>query len=60
HIFSHVEWQMHGYEITLAETASQIAEAKNEFVWASPAELADTYSIPSAFQYFLNFLEKEK
>lgn len=60
HIFSHVEWQMHGYKITLAEAASQIAEAKTEFVWASPAELADTYSIPSAFQYFLNFLEKEK
>lgn len=53
HIFSHVEWQMHGYEIALAETAAEIAEAKNDFVWASPAELADTYSIPSAFQYFL-------
>lgn len=53
HIFSHVEWQMHGFAITLAETTSQIAEARNEFVWASPTELADTYSIPSAFQYFL-------
>lgn len=54
HIFSHVEWQMQGWEIELSPCSSRVAEESTPFVWASPKELADTYSIPSAFQYFLH------
>lgn len=54
HIFSHVEWQMRGFEVLLKDPDSGIvAEDKIPFVWASPQELAETYSIPAAFQYFL-------
>lgn len=52
HVFSHVEWDMAAYEVTLAPTAS-VAEHRDAMLWATPAELSSTYSIPSAFQYFL-------
>ncbi|MFC2637619.1 MAG: A/G-specific adenine glycosylase [Mitsuokella sp.] len=72
HIFSHIEWQMHGYRITLADNSLGVAEGmpaplasstmsvplkrsdlRNDLVWASREALADRYSIPSAFSYFL-------
>lgn len=57
HIFSHVEWQMQAFRIDLAEPAEPadftVMEHHDELIWASPQELADIYSIPSAFQYFL-------
>lgn len=54
HIFSHVEWQMHGFEVILAAPSSgNVAESGEPLVWASPQELAETYSIPAAFQHFL-------
>ena len=54
HIFSHVEWQMQGWEVELGSPEAVVAEDDSPLVWASPEELADTYSIPSAFQYFLH------
>ena len=54
HIFSHVEWQMQGWEVKLGSPEAVVAEDDSPLVWASPEELADTYSIPSAFQYFLH------
>lgn len=54
HIFSHVEWQMQGWAVELAAPATMVAEGDDGFVWASPEELADAYSVPSAFQYFLH------
>ena len=54
HIFSHVEWQMQGWAVELASPDAMVAEDASPLVWASPEELADTYSIPSAFQYFLH------
>lgn len=54
HIFSHVEWQMQGWAIELGLPDAMVAESSSRLVWASPEELADTYSIPSAFRYFLH------
>ena len=54
HIFSHVEWQMQGWEVELAAPEAKIAEDDSPLRWASPEELADAYSVPSAFQYFLH------
>ncbi|WP_270842413.1 NUDIX domain-containing protein, partial [Mitsuokella multacida] len=54
HIFSHVEWQMQGWAVELAAPVAMVAEGDDGFVWASPEELADAYSVPSAFQYFLH------
>ena len=54
HIFSHVEWQMQGWEVELGSPEAVVAEDDSPLVWASPEELADTYSIPSAFKYFLH------
>ena len=45
---------MQGWEIELSPCSSRVAEESTPFIWASPKELADTYSIPSAFQYFLH------
>jgi len=52
HVFSHVEWDMIAYEVTLAP-ATGVSEHGDALLWATPAELSSTYSIPSAFQYFL-------
>ena len=46
HIFSHVEWDMHGY---LAAAAGE----NNEFLWADGAAL-QAAAIPSAFRYYFD------
>ena len=46
HIFSHVEWDMHGY---LAVAAGE----NNEFLWADGAAL-QAAAIPSAFRYYID------
>ena len=46
HIFSHVEWDMHGY---LAAAESE----NNEFLWADGAAL-QAAAIPSAFRYYFD------
>ena len=43
HIFTHIEWHMNVYEAVISEPPSE------EFVLATKEELADTYSLPSAF-----------
>ena len=55
HIFSHVEWDMIAYDVTLGRTdaVATVCEHHDGILWAAPEELATRYSIPSAFQYFL-------
>lgn len=53
HIFSHIEWHMHAYEVWLADDALQIADPPVTLRWVPLAEIHQNYSIPSAFQYFL-------
>ena len=45
HVFTHVEWHMKGYRIGCGRQ-------NEEFVWASPEEIAAAYSIPTAFKAF--------
>ncbi len=46
HIFTHITWEMQGVYLTCdAEIA--------DFVWATPEELAQVYSLPTAFRQFL-------
>lgn len=49
HIFSHIEWHMKGFLI-------QLDQPIEDFIWASPAEIADTYAVPNAFQSYLQFV----
>ena len=58
HIFTHIEWQMTGYEIetrALPETFPGLSSAHR----ASLADLQDQYAIPSAYAAFLRCLFKE-
>jgi len=46
HIFTHIVWRMHGVAIECRECAG-------DFAWATRGELAETYSLPTAFRQFL-------
>lgn len=50
HIFSHVEWHMSGYHITVCPDLQE--DRIPGIVWAERAELRDKYAIPAAFRYF--------
>lgn len=48
HIFTHVEWKMTGYSLTVEDFADH-----GHWQWATKAELTDKFAIPSAFSGFL-------
>ena len=59
HIFSHIEWDLTGWAVTVADAnepplmaAEDNDAAPSALLWVHHAELADTYSIPAAFGYF--------
>ena len=53
HVFTHIRWEMVCYHI-------RCRCAPPRFVWASPAELRETYALPTAFRIFLEGeIEKE-
>lgn len=46
HIFTHMDWMMKGYLVTV--------EKENElFIWTSPKEISEKYALPTAFQKFI-------
>lgn len=45
HIFTHVEWRMTGYRVT-------VAEEKN-YIWKTPEEILDKFAVPTAFSFYL-------
>ena len=49
HIFSHVEWHMIGYEISVASEDPSLT-------WADAETILETYAIPTAFRYFTGLL----
>lgn len=53
HIFSHVEWHMTGYEMVVDELEKNCSE---EMIFAGREELETVYSIPSAFEAYLDRL----
>ncbi len=56
HIFSHIEWQLSGWLVKLASTSSlTVQENLSELVWVTPQELADKFSLPSAFLHYFSY-----
>ena len=51
HIFSHVEWQMTGWQ--LSAPPQQPPEG---CVWAGPEQLQTGYALPGAFKAYRKFL----
>lgn len=47
HVFTHIEWHMHGYFVECEAMPAT-------FTWATPTEIADTYTVPKAFRAYLN------
>ena len=43
HVFTHIDWYMKGYAVTVAKESAC-------FLWVTPQELKETYSLPTAFQ----------
>ena len=52
HVFTHIDWYMKGYLVT-------ISEACDHFLWVSQEELFNQYALPTAFQTFLKLMLKE-
>jgi len=46
HIFTHIEWHMRGYVVS-------VRDEHPSYVWADAEEIRQIYSIPSAFKAFL-------
>ena len=57
HIFSHVEWQMTGYQVRLEDKETG---KKEPFLFVEPDRLEQEYPIPSAFAAYVDFLRKKK
>ena len=51
HVFTHIDWHMKGYLVTVEQQCSQ-------FLWVSPQELSEKYPLPTAFQTFIKNLSK--
>ena len=48
HIFTHIEWEMTGWELTL----SDISDCPKDWLWKSPQEIHSEYPIPSALKAY--------
>lgn len=57
HIFSHVEWQMTGYEILVDELEP---DRTRGMIFADINELKENYPMPSAFHVYLEILYAEQ
>lgn len=53
HIFTHVEWHMTGYLV------HALACNLEDLVWASPAEIRQRYTLPSAFKAYKAYIGGE-
>lgn len=53
HIFSHIEWHMIGYEILVDELEKTNLAG---FLFVSPRDIKENYSIPSAFSTYTNLI----
>lgn len=49
HIFSHVEWHMIGYRVTIAENNMDLFE---DLVWVTKEQLKEEYAVPTAFKAY--------
>ena len=51
HLFSHIEWRMHGFCVKVSPFTPQ-----KEYVWATLEEVSSHYALPSAFRTFSRWL----
>ncbi|HUM82721.1 MAG TPA: A/G-specific adenine glycosylase [Lachnospiraceae bacterium] len=57
HLFSHIEWQMTGYEIRISQRNTEVREIqKEEWIFADPEEIENKYPVPSAFRAYARLL----
>ena len=49
HIFSHVEWHMIGYRVTIPNKDATLFE---DLTWATPTQIEENYAIPNAFKAY--------
>ena len=49
HVFTHVEWHMDAWLLDCAEEAGA-------FLWKSPVEIRDGFSVPIAFRFCLKLI----
>ena len=54
HIFSHVEWQMTGYAISLEETEDM---EQNGLFFIEAGETEEKYPIPAAFAAYARYMD---
>ncbi|MGX8698844.1 MAG: A/G-specific adenine glycosylase, partial [bacterium] len=52
HIFTHIEWHMRGFLLLLPEEIPG-------YTWATPAEIRQSYAIPTAFKAWVGKLQDE-
>lgn len=55
HIFSHIEWQLTGWRVSVPQQAPPPG-----FVWAQPAQLSQEYALPGAFKAYRPYLLGQK
>lgn len=51
HIFTHIEWHMTGYRLTLSKQPEYYCKAK-DIRWADRSEVIEKYSVPNAFSFY--------
>ncbi len=50
HIFTHIEWHMTGYLVT-------VAKELQGYTWESAEEIGGLYAVPTAFRYYMQQME---
>ncbi len=60
HVFSHVEWDMYGYLVELADDEEPMSTEKSagttEFLYVDSRQLRDRYALPSAFRAYMKLI----
>ena len=50
HIFTHIQWEMRGFEINLSDQC--VLECLGDLVWETPAVIRKNYPLPSALKAY--------
>ena len=51
HVFSHIEWEMIGFEVFVDETVQG-------YLWLSADEILNNKAVPAAFRCYTNYLNQ--
>ena len=54
HIFTHIQWEMQGFEVELADNCT--LEGFGDLVWEAPAVIRKNYPLPSALKAYNKFI----